>query len=270
MRILKKFFAIIFFIILLFGPGCKNETGEEQKNKNPNPPAEGFDVENSDPKAIQIADSVMEAMGGREAWDNTRYIQWTFFERRKLLWDKETGNVRIETMAGPEDSKDVYLVNIHSLDGKVLIDGEELTNPDSLSKYLNRAKSIWINDSYWLVMPFKLKDTGVTLKYLREDTTMDGEMADVLELTFNHVGDTPDNKYEIWVDQDKDLITQWAYFRKADQDSANFIRQWDNYRKYGEIMLSGDRSEGGPGEIKVYKNVPEEAFTSFESPGFEE
>ena len=60
-------------------------------------------------------------------------------------------------------------MNIHSMKGKVKMGGEELSHPDSLSKYLEKGKNMWINDSYWLVMPYKLKDSGVTLKYVGEE-----------------------------------------------------------------------------------------------------
>ena len=43
-----------------------------------NPPAKGFNAAGSDAKAVAIADQVMEAMGGRKAWDATRYITWNF------------------------------------------------------------------------------------------------------------------------------------------------------------------------------------------------
>jgi len=33
-------------------------------------------------------------------------------------------------------------------------------------------------------MPFKLKDSGVTLKYLGEENTQDEKAADVIQMTF--------------------------------------------------------------------------------------
>ncbi len=52
-----------------------------------NPPAPGFDEAGSDPKAVDLADVVMKAMGGRKAWDNTHLITWNFFGTRRLVWD---------------------------------------------------------------------------------------------------------------------------------------------------------------------------------------
>jgi hypothetical protein len=223
-----------------------------------NPAAEGFDFDNSDPAAVELADSIMVAMGGWKNWSNTRFITWDFNDIRKLVWDKKEERVRIDSN---KDSV-TYIVNLKTLTGNVWVKGKPLAAGDSLNKMLNRGKSIWINDSYWLVMPFKLKDTGVTLKYLGEDTLKSGGRCNVLELTFQNVGDTPDNKYHIYVDLADNLVKQWAYYNSAGQDSANFVRPWDNYKKYGKILLSADRSDSvGPKNVSVTDNMDERIFT---------
>ena len=255
-RTTKVFLVLCFSLMLL---GCSPEN-EDDNIGGVNPPAPGFDLANSDPAAVELADSVMAAMGGRSNWDKTRFISWNFFGRRNLVWDKKEGNVRIESLA---DST-TYLVNIHELTGRVKVKGQELTEPDSLRKMLEKAKSIWINDSYWLVMPFKLKDTGVTLKYLGEDTTQKGVICNVLELTFKNVGDTPDNKYRVYVDVKDNLVKEWAYFKEATQDSASQIWPWDNYKRYGRILLSADRSDNrGPRQVRVDEKLSREVFTEF-------
>ena len=233
---------------------------DDLANDGDNPPAPGFNMAHSDPAAVELADSIMAAMGGRANWDKTRFISWNFFGRRNLVWDKKEGDVRIESLA---DST-TYLVNINDLTGRVRIRGEEISDPDSLRKMLEKGKSIWINDSYWLVMPFKLKDTGVTLKYLGEDTTQTGLSCNVLELTFDSVGDTPENKYRVYVDLKDNLVKEWAYYKDAGQDSASQIWPWDNYERYGSILLSADRSDNrGPRQVRVDEKLPRELFTEF-------
>ncbi|MEM6380079.1 MAG: hypothetical protein AAF705_17935 [Bacteroidota bacterium] len=224
-----------------------------------NPPAEGFKMEASDEKAMAIADEVMEAMGGRQAWDTTRFIQWTFFGRRTLLWDKQTGNVRVDV---PGDST-IYLVNINDETGKVQLKGQDISASDTLQTYVERGKSIWINDSYWLVMPFKLKDSGVTLKYIGQDTMNGGIKADVLELTFAEVGRTPDNKYKVYVDLEDRMVKQWDFFSKYDDPAPRMSTPWQDYKPYGALMLSGNRGRGQLTDIKVLNEVPETAFTDF-------
>ena len=248
---------IIFFSTLLIS--CEQEK-DEMQSQSANPAAPGFDLAHSDPAAVELADSIMAAMGGRENWDKTRFISWNFFGRRDLVWDKVKGDVRIES--APDST--IYLVNINTLKGRVEVKGQELTQPDSLAKMLEKAKSIWINDSYWLVMPFKLKDTGVTLKYLGEDTIGNAVKCNVLELTFDNVGVTPENKYRIYVDLKDNLVKQWAYYKNAEQDSASQVWPFDNYQKHGNILLSADRSDGkGPRSVRVDEKLPPETFTEF-------
>ncbi len=260
--------AILSLLFLLILWSCQPAGKDKQEGTvdiNPhsiydNPSADGFNAEGSDPRAVAIADSVMAAMGGRQAWDTARYAKWNFFGNRILLWDKYTGDVRIEI---PADST-VYLTNIHTLEGKAMEGGEVVENPDTLEQRMQRAKSIWINDSYWLFMPFKLKDSGVTLKYLGQDTTQTGESAHVLQLTFEEVGDTPQNKYHVYVDTDDYLVRQWAYFRNASDEEPGFMTPWDGYAEYSGLLLSGGRGERGITDIEVMEKVPGQAFQSLE------
>lgn len=253
-RILSSLLLISIF-------SCQPSKEEEyQSTIESNPAAEGFDIQNSDSLAIAWADATMQAMGGRKKWDATRFISWDFFGRRSLIWDKHTGNVRIDA---PFDSM-VYLVNIKSDSGKVMLKGNELQDPDSIANLVARGKRIWVNDAYWLVMPFKLKDSGVTLKYNGEGKIEGGDPAHILELTFSDVGFTPDNKYEVFITKSDSLVKQWAFYGRSDQDSASAIWPWDNYQDYNGLLLSADRSDGrGPGNVKVRESVPEEAFSDF-------
>ena len=244
---------------------CSSPSNQQEESAEipyGNLPAEGFNEANSDAKAIEIADQVMEAMGGRKAWDETRYLSWNFFGSRKHIWDKQTGLARVESLRS--DLKIIVDVYADSLTGMVYKDGALFSNPDSLQKYLQYGKSAWINDAYWIIMPFKLKDSGVTLKYAREDTTNLGTKSDVLRLTFENVGDTPDNAYDVWVSREKNLVMQWAYYSKNDQDSANFVTPWDNYQSYGGILLADNRGRGKITEIEVLQEVPQNTFTSLD------
>ena len=223
-----------------------------------NPAAEGFNFTGSDARAVEIADEVMKKLGGRKAWDKTKIIQWNFFGNRKLTWNKWTGDVRIE---GLKDGS-VALVNVNTGKGRYFKNGTEYTQPDSLAKYLPRAKSAWINDSYWLVMPYKLKDSGVTLKHLGEGNTESGQPADIIQLTFENVGDTPQNKYKVWVDKQTSLVSQWAHYRKADDEKPNFTMPWKAYERHGDILLSGDRGPRKLTEIKTFDKMPDAFFTA--------
>jgi len=252
---------VLLTSLIFAGLSCESNNTENTWEDYGNPAAEGFNLEASDAEAIAIADEVMEANGGREAWDNTRYICWSFFGRDDLVWDKWTGNVRIDSGQGM-----TWLTNINDGTGRAFIGDREITDADSLAGYMTDAKNTWINHSYWLVMPYKLKDSGVTLTMAGEDTTMDGRMADKLKLTFEGVGRTPQNMYNVWVDKETRLVSQWAFYRNAEDETPGFINPWKEYKKHGDIMLSRSRGERFMEDIMVFDVLPESVFTSPEKP----
>ncbi|MFK7932921.1 MAG: hypothetical protein AB8G22_05385 [Saprospiraceae bacterium] len=257
-----KVLIILFFPVFLFTFSCENQTAESTENTEPivvgNPAAAGFNAAASDAKAIELADAVMAANGGRAAWDNTRHLRWTFFGRRDLWWDKTTGNVRIES-AGDSTT---YLLNVKEDTGKIMRGGVEMTEPDSIKKYAERGKSIWINDSYWLVFPFKLKDSGVTLKYMGRDTTDGVNLGDVLQLTFENVGDTPENRYLAYVSP-QGMISQWDFYGNATDTIARFSTPWLDYQTYGGIKLSSDRGMAKLSNIAVYDELAAAVYDDF-------
>jgi hypothetical protein len=238
---------LVLFAYLAGACACRSSAPVER-----NPPAPGFDVAGSDPRAIAIADEVMDQLGGRAAWDATRCIEWNFFGSRKHLWDKWTGDYRLD------DGARVILMNLQSSQGRVFEKGVEIRDHEQRRTQLERATSIWINDAYWMFMPYKLKDSGVTLRLGGEQALSDGRAADVLVLTFTGVGDTPDNKYEVLVSRDKRWVEEWRFFKRAEDTAPAMATPWTGWRRYGSILLADGRGEkNGMSEINVYDTPPE-------------
>ncbi|WKK77154.2 hypothetical protein QYS49_08075 [Marivirga salinae] len=254
---MKNILLLSTFILTIFA--CQPTEKTEEKQEPTKEDSTSFDATKSDQKAVELADKVIAAHGGEENWNNTRYIAWNFLGARDLIWDKYTGNVRID-FPGQEST---YLININQDTGRVKIGERELTKADSLAKYIERGKQIWVNDSYWLVFPFKLKDPGVQLKYVGQDTTKNGEEAEVISLTFEKVGFTPQNKYKAYIDPQSHLLLQWDYFRNASDSAASFQNVWTDYQEYGDIMLSSGRDERELGNIKVAQEWDDGVFEEF-------
>lgn len=226
-----------------------------------NPPAPGFDLSGSDPRAIELADTVMESMGGRAAWDSTQFVTWNFFDRRRHFWDKHSGDIRVEGVDRENGTTYLVLMNLHSLDGRAWRDGAEVTGED-LRALLDLGEAAWINDAYWMFMPYKLKDSGLTLKYLGASEMQDGRPADLLELTFRSVGRTPQNKYHVYVAGDSGLVEQWDFYPEASDEEPRFRIPWHDWQPHGEILLSGNRGESGHTDIGVFDELPPEVFSS--------
>ncbi len=222
-------------------------------------------VAQSDPQAVEIARATMQAMGGEEAWNNTRYISWKFMGGRLHVWDKWTGHHRIEQETRDGDQL-VSLIDINTGEGRVFRNGSEITDAEELDELLVRAKGAWINDTYWMFMPYKLQDPGVTLEYLGERAMEDGRNADVLQLTFDNVGNTPNNKYEVFVGKDSGLVEQWSHWTNADDAEARFTLPWSDWQRFGNIMLATNKGRDLDWSIHVYDTLPESVFTELEPP----
>lgn len=216
------------------------------------------EVQSNDKKANAIVKKMLVAMGGVKNYNETRFIQWDFVGR-KLFWDKWTGDIRVENPSANQ----VVLVNINTLKGKAFENGVLIEDATKTNVLLEKAKNWWINDSYWLVMPWKLQDPGTNLSYVKTVKLENGKKVDVLQLTFNAVGVTPDNKYWLYVDQENHLITQWAYYKNFNDAEPKFMKPWNNYQKMGDILLSFDRpnEEVGPKNVVVKTDFDASIFT---------
>jgi hypothetical protein len=113
-----------------------------------------------------------------------------------------------------------------------------------------------------MFMPYKLKDSGVTLEYVGDGTMEDGREAEVLQLTFKEVGRTPDNRYHVYIARDSGLVEQWDFYGNYADEEPGFRIPWHNWQSYGDIKLSDSRGEGGHTDLGVYDQLPESVFTS--------
>ncbi|HSR49930.1 MAG TPA: DUF6503 family protein [Acidobacteriota bacterium] len=219
-----------------------------------------------DPQAL--ADKLMEALGGQEAWNNTHYIRFNFFGNRLHYWDKWTGRHRVQGQTRDGDEF-VVLHNINTREGQAWVNGQQVEGEEA-QEWLERAYRMWINDTYWLVMPYKLKDPGVNLSYAGEEE-VDGKMYDKVLLTFNTgVGITSGDRYWAYLNQDTGLMDRWAYILESnqDEDPQPTVWNWQDWQSYGEIMLAGRRSspDGSRsaelGHLAVYDELPDAVFES--------
>lgn len=224
--------------LLLYSMGCQRLPEVATISSTPAYPAgQGFDLAGSDERAIAIADTVMARMGGYRNWQNTRYLAWGFFRGQYQIWDKYTGDFHWE-----QDSL-VANYNLLTRTGQAYKGGKEITGTPGGQELLEKMYPLWVNNSWWLIMPFKLKDSGVTLTYRGLSTTLESEPADVLQMTFQNVGVTPENRYEIRVNRNSGLVQEWSYFANAADPQPTFRRRWADYSQHGDILLAADRSD---------------------------
>ena len=212
----------------------------------------------SSPAALALADRVVAALGGREAWDRTGYLTFDFvvsrrdtvLSRRTLAWDKATNRIRLELKDAKGHAWAVWTDLAHQ-DGVVRVDGAPA---DSAAKaqWLNRAYAVWVNDTYWLLMPFKLRDPGVTLVDGGPDST---GKAHVLELSFAGVGLTPGDRYRVHVDDATSLVSGWEMLLQGSKDGRWKPALWTGWQPYGEIRLAAERHIPDDQVVIKYENL---------------
>lgn len=198
-----------------------------------------------DPKAAAIADQVLEALGGKAAWDATRFLRFDFAVEvdgkpvmtRRHWWNKHDGRYRVE---GKTKEGQAYLVlmNVNTKQGQAWLDGKQLAGDDE-KKYLEKGYGAWVNDMYWLLMPYKLKDPGVVLGYAGEVKEKDAEW-DKLALSFESVGLTPKDRYWAFVNRKTQLVDRWEFILQGQKGPASRF-DWTGWQRKGSIMLAAER-----------------------------
>jgi hypothetical protein len=208
-----------------------------------------FDPTRSAPQAIRIADEVMVALGGRKNYEAIKYLSFRFVvevDTQKVVdgrhaWDRRNNNYHL----GGTTRDGEHFLAVFNLDTKRgsafkngrLVEGEEKI------QLLNDAYARHINDTYWLLMPFKLKDAGAVLKYEGEQE-INGVHYDVLRLSFaESAGLTPWNIYRVFVDQATRLVHRWEYFER--EGAIPSPAWWEHWRVFNGIKLA---------ELRTFEN----------------
>jgi hypothetical protein len=220
----------------------------------------------SDPKAVAVAEASLAAMGGKAAWAGTHFLRFTFAGRRTHHWDKWTGRHRLEGKTKEGESY-VVLDNLNTRQGAAYIGGKPVEGEKG-AKLVEGAYGAWVNDTYWLLMPYKLEDPGVNLAYVGPQE-VDGKAYEEITLTFGPVGLTPGDHYWAWFNRDTHLMDRWAYLlQDQPRDAAPTVWLWQGWQRYGRVMLAPHRVQPDGqkklelSDILVAAAMPDAVFTS--------
>lgn len=241
---------LLFFTVLLFS-GCSSDERY--------PAAEGFDKKGSDRKALEIANEMMEKMGGYKAWEDARFLAWTFFGQYQI-WDKQENLVR------QEKGNTVSIFHLGQPAGQVFINGSRIQDQAQAFNKLNQSYIQFMSSAYFLALPYKLKGPGATLTYIGEGKTMSGRPADIISMTSKEGGITPNNRHDLWVDKETKLPAQWAFYASKDDKEPAYVRQWSDYKDIKGLKMATNRNSKDDtlsvSHIVVTDFVPKELFLS--------
>jgi hypothetical protein len=148
----------------------------------------------SGPKAEELTDKIQKAIN-QKAWDSTTAIAFTFAGKHHYLWDKKRNLVQAKW----DDKKVLY--NTQTLAGVAYKNDQKLTGSDKTAA-IKKANDYFNNDSFWLIAPFKLRDTGTSRSIVVQDNQ------EALMVTYASGGSTPGDSY-LWFLDDNYKPKAW-------------------------------------------------------------
>jgi hypothetical protein len=182
-----------------------------------------------DMSAADLADAVMKA-SGIEHWPHVKTIKFTFNVAKA---DADRPDASFSHVWDMKKMTDTVTVNGKTMTADIMKPGS-----DEDSK---KAFARWTNDSYWLIMPLKLKDGGVKLS-MRSDETIDGKSYHVLNLSFENVGLTPGDQFDLFIDPQTNLVAMWDYMPTPEKKTRY---TWENYKDFSGLKVATEHKGGG-------------------------
>ena len=161
-------------------------------------------------EAEKMADEVLAALN-KEGYDSIKYIGFTYAGVHHYQWNREDNTVQVKW-----DEQDVF-VNLNN-------------EMQSYSLLELKAYEYFINDSFWLVAPFKMRDPGVIR------STVDMEENRGLLLTYTSGGVTPGDSY-LWIIDSRGFPVAWKLWT-SNIPIGGLELSWDGWKKLNGVWFS--------------------------------
>jgi hypothetical protein len=235
--------------------------------------------------APQVIDWIWEHVGGKKNYEKARYLEFTYAyevdgdtkSARHHTWDRYSGDYVLKYEKDGHQYEAYF--NVETKKGIGLKDGEIIEGAGG-AEIVERSYSLFINDTYWLLMPVKLQDYGVRLRYVRHEgedapdpeghlkkdhsshdheeekkkKTKHGVDSNViLNMTYlEDVGMTPGDQYWIYVNHEGS-VTRWDYkLQGGHEGSWNWVEEKDC--GMGIVLSTRKNKRDGDGSI-VFSDV---------------
>lgn len=175
--------------------------------------------EKHETKQPEIENSIAEKIAnahGFENWKNVSEIAFTFAGKRSWVWEPKTNAV---TLIREHDT-------IHY-------------NQTKMDSTLTKFDSGFINDKFWLLIPFQLVwDKGASISEPQKTKSpIAGIEMNKIILTYGKLGGyTPGDAYDIYYSDDY-IIKEWG-FRKGNQDKPGLVNTFENYQDFKGLKIA--------------------------------
>lgn len=257
--------SVVLVTLALAGCATRNSAATQGTIK-------AFDPAKSEPKAVEIADQVLAALGGEATWNKAKEIGWTqlIFIDGKLQdwgahsWDRWNGRHNYKRLYA-DGNASVAMHELYSDSGTAYIETEkgrvEQTKEDQRN-IINEARKRFETDTYIMFMPYKLKDPGVKLKF-SEERQEEGAPADapmkydVIQITFDEgVGPAAGDTWYLSVDKQTHVpnMVEHVAAGKPDNERGGFLLE--DWQEAGGLKFATKRTTLGYTKLDAPKVNP--------------
>ncbi len=160
--------------------------------------------------AERLIDEVFSTLN-KPGYDSIRYIEFTFKGVHRYQWDRE---------------KEEVIVHWADQDVKLNLG----IGVDNYNETEYQAYKYFVNDSFWLVAPFKARDEGVSA------TIVEVKNARGLLLSYSSGGLTPGDSY-LWIVDKSGFPKAWKLWT-SNVPIGGLMFSWENWTKLEGVYFS--------------------------------
>lgn len=189
-------------------------------------------AEESGGKEPPLATDLWKASGG-ENWGKVKEIDFTFAveqDGKRLFTAQHAWNVAAGTDTVKWKDK-------QGKDHDVTVD---LAAPPAEGEGKD-AFARWVNDSYWLLAPLKIRDRGVKVE-ASGPKDLNGTSVETIQLSFEKVGLTPTDRYVFYIDPQTKLPRAWDYIPST---GTGMQATWEKFQNFGGLNLATEHNFNG-------------------------
>ncbi|WP_298237020.1 hypothetical protein [uncultured Algibacter sp.] len=183
-------------------------------------------------EALSIEEKIATAHG-YENWKNVSKVYFTFNDKRNWIWQPKTNHITL------------------------IKDNDTISyNRNKIDSTLTKTDRAFINDKFWLLIPFQLIwDKGISIS-TPSKTIAPISKAEINKITLtysNEGGYTPGDAYDLYYN-DEFIIKEWG-FRRGNSAEARLINTFENLRDFNGIKIALDHKNDKGDELVKLSNV---------------